>query len=197
MRRTHLMPTAPEQLRALAQGAGRALEPASGPARIPCWRDWAKVKRSVSSLHERIFYRPILATAAHLSAEDAALTTDAARARLAALGYRDAAGAARHIEALTAGVSRRAALQRQLLPVLLGWLADGVDPDAGLLAFRRVSDALGTSHWYLGMLRDHQAAAERLCHLLSSSRLVSDLLEVSPGGHGVAGQLQGTGAAEL
>ena len=179
MRRTHAMPTAPEQLRALA----RALEgPLSmkRPSADSLEADWVKVKRSVRSLHEQIFYRPILATAAHLSAEDAALTSDAARARLAALGYRDTAGAVRHIESLTAGVSRRAALQRQLLPVLLGWLADGVDPDAGLLAFRRVSEALGTSHWYLGMLRDHQAAAERLCHLLSSSRLVSDLLEVSP-----------------
>ncbi|MHA7176095.1 bifunctional [glutamine synthetase] adenylyltransferase/[glutamine synthetase]-adenylyl-L-tyrosine phosphorylase [Arthrobacter sp. Sr24] len=179
MRRTHSMPTAPEQLRALA----RALEgPMSmkRPSADSLEADWSKVKRSVRSLHEQIFYRPILATAANLSAADAALTSDAARARLAALGYRDTAGAVRHIEALTAGVSRRAALQRQLLPVLLGWLADGVDPDAGLLAFRRVSDALGTSHWYLGMLRDHQAAAERLCHLLSSSRLVSDLLEVSP-----------------
>lgn len=179
LRRTHTMPTSATQLRALA----RALEgPLSTkrPSADSLEAAWAKVKRSVRSLHERIFYRPILATAAHLSAEDAALTSDAARARLAALGYRDAVGASRHIEALTAGVSRRAALQRQLLPVLLGWLADGVDPDAGLLAFRRVSDALGTSHWYLGMLRDHQAAAERLCHLLSSSRLVSDLLEVSP-----------------
>ena len=86
----------------------------------------------------------------------------------------------RHIEALTAGVSRRAALQRQLLPILLGWLAEGVDPDAGLLAFRRVSEALGTTHWYLGMLRDSTAAAERLCHVLSNSRLIADLLEVSP-----------------
>ena len=75
----------------------------------------------------------------------------------------------RHIEALTAGVSRRAALQRQLLPILLGWLADGVDPDAGLLAFRRVSEALGTTHWYLGMLRDSQAAAERLWRRQESS----------------------------
>ncbi|MDJ0313227.1 bifunctional [glutamine synthetase] adenylyltransferase/[glutamine synthetase]-adenylyl-L-tyrosine phosphorylase [Arthrobacter sp. H35-D1] len=179
MRRTHTMPTAPDQLRALA----RALEgPLSvkRPSAESLLADWAKVKRSVSSLHEQIFYRPILARVANLSSEDAALTTDAARARLAALGYRDTEGAVRHIEALTAGVSRRAALQRQLLPVLLGWLAAGVDADAGLLNFRRVSDALGTSHWYLGMLRDHQAAAERLCHLLSSSRLISDRLEVSP-----------------
>jgi glutamate-ammonia-ligase adenylyltransferase len=30
------------------------------------------------------------------------------------------------------------------------------------------------------MLRDSQAAAERLCHVLSNSRLIADLLEVSP-----------------
>ncbi|WP_104092395.1 bifunctional [glutamine synthetase] adenylyltransferase/[glutamine synthetase]-adenylyl-L-tyrosine phosphorylase [Arthrobacter sp. GMC3] len=179
MRRTHLMPTAPEQLRALARAVAGPMA-LKRPSAQSLWDDWAQVKRRVSTLHERIFYRPILETAAHLSAEDMALATDTARARLAALGYRDTAGAQRHIEALTAGVSRRAALQRQLLPVLLGWLADGVDPDAGLLAFRRVSEALGTSHWYLGMLRDHQAAAERLCHVLSSSRLVTDLLAVSP-----------------
>ncbi|MEO8221244.1 MAG: bifunctional [glutamine synthetase] adenylyltransferase/[glutamine synthetase]-adenylyl-L-tyrosine phosphorylase [Specibacter sp.] len=179
MRRTHLMPTAQDQLRALGRAVAGPLS-LRRPSADSLLEQWTKVKRSVSSLHERIFYHPILASAAHLSVEDAALTTDAAKARLAALGYRDAAGAARHIAALTAGVSRRSSLQRQLLPVLLGWLANGVDPDAGLLAFRRVSDALGTSHWYLGMLRDHQAAAERLCHLLSSSRLVTDLLVVSP-----------------
>ena len=34
-------------------------------------------------------------------------------------------------------------MQRTLLPVLLGWLADAPEPDAGLLAFRQVSEALG------------------------------------------------------
>ncbi len=83
-------------------------------------------------------------------------------------GYRDPSGAMRHLEALTEGVSRRAAIQRQLLPVLLGWFAEGADPDAGLLAFRRVSDALGTTHWYLKLLRDSGAAAERMARVVSS-----------------------------
>ncbi|WP_026554223.1 bifunctional [glutamine synthetase] adenylyltransferase/[glutamine synthetase]-adenylyl-L-tyrosine phosphorylase [Arthrobacter sp. 35W] len=179
MRRTHLMPTSDAALRALARSAVGPLTTARPGAEV-LTAAWQKVKRQVRTLHERIFYRPLLATAAHLSADDVALTSEAAQSRLAALGYRDAAGAMRHIEALTAGVSRRAALQRQLLPVLLGWLADGVDPDAGLLGFRRISESLGTSHWYLGMLRDSAAAAERLCHMLSSSRLITDLLEVSP-----------------
>jgi glutamate-ammonia-ligase adenylyltransferase len=143
-------------------------------------RSWHKTKRSVRELHDRIFYRPLLNTAAKLSSEDARLSPEAAQGRLAALGYLDPMGAMRHIEALTAGVSRRAALQRQLLPILLDWLAEGVDPDAGLLGFRRISETLGTTHWYLRMLRDSAAAAERLCHVLSNSRLIADLLEVSP-----------------
>ncbi|MCY0904262.1 bifunctional [glutamine synthetase] adenylyltransferase/[glutamine synthetase]-adenylyl-L-tyrosine phosphorylase [Arthrobacter sp. H14-L1] len=179
LRRTHLMPTKDSALRALAKSLAGPLS-TGRPTGDSLLAQWQKIKRDVRSLHERIFYRPLLTTAAHLSADDVRLTSEAAQGRLGALGYRDTAGAIRHIEALTSGVSRRAALQRQLLPVLLDWLADGVDPDAGLLGFRRVSEALGTTHWYLGMLRDSQAAAERLCHVLSSSRLITDLLEVSP-----------------
>ncbi|TDL32145.1 bifunctional [glutamine synthetase] adenylyltransferase/[glutamine synthetase]-adenylyl-L-tyrosine phosphorylase [Arthrobacter nitrophenolicus] len=179
LRRTHLMPVAEPALRALAKAV---LGPFSNERPHPdaLLAAWQKTKRSVRELHERIFYRPLLNTAARLSSEDARLTPEAAQGRLAALGYRDPQGAMRHIEALTAGVSRRAALQKQLLPILLDWLAEGVDPDAGLLAFRRVSETLGTTHWYLGMLRDSNAAAERLCHMLSNSRLIADLLEVSP-----------------
>ncbi|WP_285724090.1 bifunctional [glutamine synthetase] adenylyltransferase/[glutamine synthetase]-adenylyl-L-tyrosine phosphorylase [Psychromicrobium xiongbiense] len=179
MRRTHLLPTSSAALRALARSSQGAFAQ-TRPSAEALLEQWRGVKRQVRALHERIFYRPLLATTAHLSAEETALSPAAAQARLAALGYRDSLGAMRHIQALTAGVSRRAALQRQLLPVLLGWLAEGVDPDGGLLAFRRLSESLGASHWYLGMLRDSQAAAERLCHVLSSSRLVADLLEVSP-----------------
>jgi glutamate-ammonia-ligase adenylyltransferase len=179
LRRTHLMPVSEAALRALAKAV---LGPFSTdrPHSDAVLAQWQKTKRSVRELHERIFYRPLLNTAAKLSTEDAKLTPEAAQGRLAALGYLDPKGAMRHIEALTAGVSRRAALQRQLLPILLDWLAEGVDPDAGLLAFRRVSAALGTTHWYLGMLRASTAAAERLCHVLSNSRLIADLLEVSP-----------------
>jgi glutamate-ammonia-ligase adenylyltransferase len=95
---------------------------------------------------------------------------------LAAIGFGDSQGALAHITALTSGVARRATIQRAILPVLLQWLAAGADPDYGLLAFRRLSDALGESHWYLKMLRDSQAAAERLMKVLSGSRYVSDLL---------------------
>ncbi|MDQ2959060.1 MAG: bifunctional [glutamine synthetase] adenylyltransferase/[glutamine synthetase]-adenylyl-L-tyrosine phosphorylase, partial [Actinomycetota bacterium] len=108
------------------------------------------------------------------------LTEGEARRRLEALGYTDPNGALRHIETLTAGLSRRAALQRALLPVILSELADAPDPDAGLLAYRQVSEALGTSPWFLRLLRDEGAVASRLASLLGTSRYVANLLVRAP-----------------
>jgi [glutamine synthetase] adenylyltransferase / [glutamine synthetase]-adenylyl-L-tyrosine phosphorylase len=175
LRRTHLMPTSDVDLRRLGRQLRHRADPAV--AVVAAWRARA---REVRRLHERLFYRPLLGAAARLSSEEVRLTPDAARTRLLALGYRDPAGALRHLGALTDGVSRRAAIQRQLLPVMLGWFADEADPDAGLLAFRRVSDELGTTHWYLKMLRDEGSAAERLAHVLARSRFAGDLLTGAP-----------------
>nr|WP_192796756.1 bifunctional [glutamine synthetase] adenylyltransferase/[glutamine synthetase]-adenylyl-L-tyrosine phosphorylase [Serinicoccus kebangsaanensis] len=175
MRRTHLMPTTEAELRSLGRSLGER-----GEADRAVVQRWKAVRREVRRLHERLFYRPLLSAVARLSSDEARLSPEAARERLAALGFRDPAGAMRHLEALTEGVSRRATIQRHLLPVMLSWFADGADPDAGLLAFRRISDALGTTHWYLGMLRDEGSAAQRLARVLSSSRYAVDLLIRSP-----------------
>ena len=71
-------------------------------------------------------------------------------------------------------------MQRTLLPVLLGWLADAPEPDAGLLAFRQVSEALGGSPWYLRLLRDNAVVAQRMARLLASSRYATGLLLRAP-----------------
>ncbi|KAB7744664.1 bifunctional [glutamine synthetase] adenylyltransferase/[glutamine synthetase]-adenylyl-L-tyrosine phosphorylase [Nostocoides sp. F2B08] len=175
LRRTHVMPSGAGDLRRL----GRALGLRSQPDEQIVAR-WRARQREVRRLHERIFYRPLLSAVARLSRDEARLTPEAARERLSALGFRDPRGALRHLEALTEGPSRRAALQRQLLPVMLGWFADEADPDAGLLAFRRISDELGSTPWYLRLLRDEGSAAERLAHTLARSRYAGDLLEQAP-----------------
>ncbi|WP_019136895.1 bifunctional [glutamine synthetase] adenylyltransferase/[glutamine synthetase]-adenylyl-L-tyrosine phosphorylase [Cellulomonas massiliensis] len=175
LRRTHLMPTEEADLRRLARSVGMRADGADG-----LQQRWRTVRRDVRRLHEELFYRPLLPATAQLSTEEASLAPDAARARLAAIGYRDPAGAVRHIAALTEGVSRRASIQRQLLPVMIGWFADGPDPDAGLLAFRRLSEQLGSTHWYLRLLRDSGVAAQRLATVLSTSRYVADALSRSP-----------------
>ena len=141
---------------------------------------WRRHAQQVRRLHEKLFYRPLLDAVARLPGDTVRLTPEAARARLEALGYRDPAGALRHIEALTTGVRRRAAIQRTLLPVLLGWFADAAEPDAGLLGFRQVSEALGETPWFLRLLRDETKAAERIAHVLASSRYATGLLLRAP-----------------
>ena len=173
--RTHVLPDKPEGWRRLAR---LVLRPGADAEDLRA--AWKETVRVVTRLHEKLFYRPLLTAIASLSTDEVRLTSSAAAARLQALGYRDPAGALRHMEALTGGVSRRAAIQRTLLPAMLGMFADAADPDAGLLAFRRISDELGSTHWYLKMLRDSAGAAERFALVLASGRLVPGLIERAP-----------------
>ena len=175
MRRTHLMPEPESDRRRLGRSLGFRSEPVT-----ELHKSWRRYAAAVRRLHEKLFYRPLLDAVAQLDVGEVRLSTSAARERLEALGYADPAAALRHLEALASGVSRKAAIQRTLLPVLLGWFADSADPDAGLLNFRKVSDALGKTPWYLRLLRDEGAAAENLARVLSAGRLAPDLLLRAP-----------------
>ena len=194
LRRTHLLPEDPVVLREIGRAlrrlrldphaaAGAGLPPGDpAAALLAAWRQHAGQARQ---LHEKLFYRPLLEAVARLPGEVARLTPAAAAERLEALGYVDPAGALRHLEALSSGVSRKAAIQRTLLPVLLGWLADAPEPDPGLLAFRQVSEALGGSPWYLRLLRDNAIVTQRLARLLASSRYATGLLLRAPSAVGM------------
>ena len=175
LRRTHLVPDDEAGLRRLGRALGLRTDPVGEFTAL-----WRRHARGVRRIHEKLFYRPLLQAVARLPEEEARLTPEAAKVRLTALGFNDPAGALRHMEALTSGVSRRAAIQRTLLPVMLGWFADAPDPDAGLLGFRQVSDALGTTPWYLRLLRDDVTVAERMARLLATSRYVTELLLRAP-----------------
>lgn len=175
LRRTHVVPEDVGDLRRL----GRSLGMTSDPVGEFTTR-WRRHAMEARRLHEKLFYRPLLQAVARLPESEARLSAAAAQARLEALGYTDPAGALRHISALTSGVSRRAAIQRTLLPVMLGWFADAPDPDGGLLGFRQVSDKLGATPWYLRLLRDETAVASRLARLLGTSRYVTGLLLHAP-----------------
>ncbi|MDO5746757.1 MAG: bifunctional [glutamine synthetase] adenylyltransferase/[glutamine synthetase]-adenylyl-L-tyrosine phosphorylase [Actinomycetaceae bacterium] len=176
MKRTHMIPHRDDDLRRLARclhipGVGDAAE------FLQLWDD---VRQKVRSLHSDLFYRPLLPATAQLSPLDVSLTPQAQQARLTFIGYRDPLRAIEHISALSEGMSRRAQIQRHLLPVLLGWFADGPSPDEGLLSFRRLSEAVGSEHWYMALLRDSRVVARRLADLLSTSRYVADALEHLP-----------------
>ncbi|MFI2435681.1 bifunctional [glutamine synthetase] adenylyltransferase/[glutamine synthetase]-adenylyl-L-tyrosine phosphorylase [Streptomyces sp. NPDC018693] len=200
LRRTHLVPESDTDQRRLGRSLGLRTDPVADLN-----REWKRHASVVRRLHEKLFYRPLLDAVAQLAPGEARLRPEAARERFVALGYADPAAALRHLEALASGVTRKAAIQRTLLPVLLGWFADSADPDAGLLNFRKVSDALGKTPWYLRLLRDEGAAAENLARVLSAGRLAPDLLMRAPeavallgdGDGGEGGGLQPRGRAPL
>ncbi|MFE0582704.1 bifunctional [glutamine synthetase] adenylyltransferase/[glutamine synthetase]-adenylyl-L-tyrosine phosphorylase [Streptomyces sp. NPDC058874] len=186
LRRTHLVPEDENDLRRLGRSMGLRTEPVAELNKA--WRRHASVVRR---LHEKLFYRPLLDAVAQLAPGETRLSPRAAGQRLEALGYADPASALRHLEALASGVTRKAAIQRTLLPVMLGWFADSADPDAGLLNFRKVSDALGKTPWYLRLLRDEGAAAENLARVLSAGRLAPDLLMRAPEAVALLGDPEG------
>ena len=175
MRRTHVLPRDPATLRMLGRGLGYTDEPTQ-----QLEATWSSTSATVRRLHEKLFYRPLLAAVARIPTEGIRLSPDAAEVRLEALGFLDPKAALRHLQALTEGVSRRSAIQRQLLPAMLSWFADGPAPDAGLLAFRSISDRLGATPWYLRLLRDEGVAAQRLATVLAASRYASAMLERAP-----------------
>ncbi|MGY1501408.1 bifunctional [glutamine synthetase] adenylyltransferase/[glutamine synthetase]-adenylyl-L-tyrosine phosphorylase [Streptomyces sp. QTS52] len=191
LRRTHLVPEGEADLRRIGRSLGLRTDPVA-----ELNREWKRHASVVRRLHEKLFYRPLLDAVAQLAPGETRLSTVAARERLVALGYADPAAALRHLEALASGVSRKAAIQRTLLPVLLGWFADSANPDAGLLNFRKVSDALGRTPWYLRLLRDEGAAAENLARVLSAGRLAPDLLMRAPEAVALLGDGDGTGGLE-
>jgi glutamate-ammonia-ligase adenylyltransferase len=190
LRRTHLVPEDETDLRRIGRSLGLRVDPVA-----ELTREWRRHTSVVRRLHEKLFYRPLLDAVAQLAPGEARLSPEAARERLVALGYADPAAALRHLEALASGVTRKAAIQRTLLPVLLGWFADSADPDAGLLNFRKVSDALGKTPWYLRLLRDEGAAAENLARVLSAGRLAPDLLLRAPEAVALLGDGDGGGLA--
>jgi glutamate-ammonia-ligase adenylyltransferase len=179
LRRTHTVPNDPAAQRWLAASLGYTAMP--GTDAVAAFRsDWVGHAAHVRRLHVKLLYQPLLEAVARVPAEALRMTAESARKRLALLGFADPVAALRHLERLTGGVTRTAAIQRTLLPVLLEEFADAPEPDRGLLNYRHVSDKLGSTPWYLRLLRDGGPVARRLARVLSLSRYAADLLTRDP-----------------
>lgn len=172
LRRTHLVPDDDEALTQVARSMSLS--------RDDLEQQWRDSSRRVRRLQRRLFFSPLLDAVARVRTDELQLSTEAARTRMRALGFADPQSGLSHLRALTAGTNRGTEIQRQLLPAMLQWFADGPNPDFGLLAFRQLSEALGTSSWYLRALRDEGYMAQRLARVCSSSRYVVDLLKRAP-----------------
>ncbi|MBA3367599.1 MAG: bifunctional [glutamine synthetase] adenylyltransferase/[glutamine synthetase]-adenylyl-L-tyrosine phosphorylase, partial [Geodermatophilaceae bacterium] len=179
LRRTHLLPDDRGQLRWLARSLGYRPDHRGEPADVLA-AELSLHTRHVRRLHEKLFYRPLLNAVSRVPGDQLRLAPEAARGWLAALGFSAPEAALAHLGALTSGVSRTAAMQRLLLPVVLQSFTNSADPDAGLLAYRSVSEQLGRTPWYLRLLRDEVKVLERLGQLLGTSMFIADLLGGAP-----------------
>ncbi len=182
LKRTHMLPETgdDEAMRWLARAAhvrpdGR--HDALGVLREELRRQSLRVSR----LHAKLFYQPLLESVGQPALGlSAGMTPEAAERQLAALGYEGPQSALTHLAALTSHSGRRGRVQQVLLPTLLDWLSDTPDPDAGLLAYRRISEELSDQRWYLSTLRDEGAVAKRLMRVLGTSAFVPELLMRAP-----------------
>ncbi|OBI46246.1 bifunctional glutamine-synthetase adenylyltransferase/deadenyltransferase [Mycobacterium kyorinense] len=182
LKRTHLLPALDddEALRWLARAA-HILPDGRHDALGVLREELKRQNLRVSRLHAKLFYQPLLESIGPAALEFShGMTPEAAERQLAALGYDGPQSALSHLSALINQSGRRGRVQAVLLPKLLDWLSDTPDPDNGLLAYRRVSEAMVDQRWYLSTLRDSSAVAKRLMHVLGTSAYVPDLLMRAP-----------------
>jgi [glutamine synthetase] adenylyltransferase / [glutamine synthetase]-adenylyl-L-tyrosine phosphorylase len=182
LKRTHMLPEADDEeaLRWLARAAH--IRPDGQHDALGVLREELKRQNlRVSRLHAKLFYQPLLESVGQPALGiSEGMTPQAAERQLAALGYEGPQSALTHLAALTSSSGRRGRVQQVLLPTLLDWLSDAPDPDAGLLAYRRISEALAEQRWFLSTLRDEGAVAKRLMQVLGTSAYVPELLMRAP-----------------
>jgi glutamate-ammonia-ligase adenylyltransferase len=172
---THTLPAADDVRTRLARVLG--LRDLGGKSALEQFDERHRTQQAlVRSLHEKLFFAPILDTLSGAGA----LTPEATEERLGAFGFSDVARTRDALRELGAGLTRHSRVMRQLLPVVLGWLSDAPDPDLGLLQLRRLTEGSARAAALAHTFRETPIAAERACRVLGSSRLLGLALHRQP-----------------
>lgn len=172
---THTLPADRDQRRRIARVLGYRGTPESGPTDA-FDRDLAQRRNLVRSIHERVYFRPLLDALAGVGP----LSPEAAASALATFGFRDVARTRQAVAELTRGLTRSSRMMQQVLPLLLDWLSATPDPDAGLLGLRKLASGDQRTTELAVAFRDSPEVARRLCTLLGTSALFGDLLAANP-----------------
>ena len=177
LRQTHQLPATDEAQERIAKGMGYR-DSESQTALAEFQDELVRHRASVRTIHERLFYRPLME--AFAQSPKVGLTIEGAGRQLAALGFADVPGAQLAFSELTAGLSRRSKLMQQMLPLMLDWLSEAPHPDLGLHQLRLLVTTAADNDRLIAGLRDSPVAAERLCRLLGTSRLLGQLVDQIP-----------------
>lgn len=177
LRQLHTVPEDATEREAVAKAMGYRDSPDAGALEL-FERELAARRATVRSIHERLFYRPLLEALA--ASPTVRLTPEGAARQLEALGFRDVEGATRAFNELTSGLSRRSRLMQQMLPLMMEWLSDAPNPDLGLAQLRLLLSTSQDNTSLVAALRDTPSAAERLCRMLGTSRLLGEYIDRIP-----------------
>jgi len=185
---THSVPTDSAARRRLARVLGFADDP-TATATAAFDDTLRRCQNDVRTIHERLFFRPLLEAFAVLEAApetegrpggDVVMSADAVARRLDAFGFGDVRRTQSAVEELARGLSRVSRLMSQLLPLLLDWLSVTPDPDRGLLGLRALIVHPHHRTVLAGVFRESPEAARRLCLVLGSSRALAEVIERNP-----------------
>lgn len=179
-RQVYALPDNPTELEVLAKMLGFRGRADTSATEIfeQTYRENGAVVRSI---HERLFFRPLLEAFGAAPADNGvSLTDEAADVRLAAFGFSDIRRARAGLAELTRGLSRSSRLMQQLLPLMLEWLSESPNPDLGLTELRNLVDAVGDQANLITTFRENPTAAQHLCTVLGTSRVLADILTREP-----------------
>lgn len=173
----HTLPSDPAAFDRLARVMGHR-DSAEGTAGDLLNEDLRRQRAAVRAIHEHLFFRPLLDTLT--SSGTVRMPSEAVADRLAAFGFTDADRTRAALEELTRGLTRSSRLMTQMLPLLLAWLSESPDADAGLLGLRRLADGTQRTTELATAFRESPEAARNLCMVLGTSRRLADSLERHP-----------------
>jgi [glutamine synthetase] adenylyltransferase / [glutamine synthetase]-adenylyl-L-tyrosine phosphorylase len=172
---THTLPADRTRRRRVARVLGYRGTPEAGPTEA-FDRDVARHRSQVRAVHEQLYFRPLLDALAGAGR----LSPATAEAALATFGFADVERARQAVTELTRGLTRSSRMMQQLLPLLLDWLSTTPDPDGGLLGLRKLATGELRARQLAGAFRDSAEVARRLCELVGTSGLATDILVANP-----------------
>ncbi|MFZ0665908.1 MAG: bifunctional [glutamine synthetase] adenylyltransferase/[glutamine synthetase]-adenylyl-L-tyrosine phosphorylase [Acidimicrobiales bacterium] len=181
---THTIPNEPSAKERLARVLG--FEPKPGHDATALFDEALRVCRTeVRSLHERLFFRPLLEAFSTVPSDvrdktGTIMSPDRIAERLEAFGFAGPKRTKAAVDELAQGLTRSSRLMDQMLPLLLDWLSTSPDPDLGLLGLRNLALHAHNRSRLITTFRESPEAARRLCLLLGTSRTLAEALNRNP-----------------
>jgi len=136
----------------------------------------------VRSIHERLFYRPLLESFAGPAQLHPGHGTDrpATEELLGGLGFAEPARSYDVLGRLVDPTRRIGKVLAHLFPVMAPALALSPTPDAALVRLERIAEAVGDGRAVADLLATDPVAARRLAHVAGASSFATDLLVADP-----------------